>query len=156
MDRIAMQIRLVKIEELSYKNVTRQDSDIREPVLVKLLLNVLPDVSSNTIELNVGVIYHTHSRDLLNYEIKSTFEIGEIDAILRVRDYSVSIAPELLSILVGISIGSLRGMLVLRTKGSIFENYPLPIINVTELIASLQTETITQSSYFPFFRFKYE
>lgn len=151
-----MQIRLKKIEELSYKNVTKQNDDIQEPVLVKLLLNVLPDINKSIIELNVGVIYHTHSKDLLSYEIKSTFEIGEIDAVVRVKDYSVSVAPELLGILVGVSIGSLRGMLILRTVGSVFENYPLPIINVTELIASLQTETMTQRSYFPFFRFKYE
>lgn len=150
-----MQIRLVKIKELSYKNVTEQN-DIQEPVLVKLLLNVLPDVNRNIVELNVGVIYHTYSKELLNYEIKSIFEIGEIDAVVQIKDYSVSVAPELLSILVGVSIGSLRGMLVLRTEGSVFENYPLPIINVTELVASLQTETITQRSYFPFFRFKYE
>ena len=79
-----------------------------------------------------------------------------MEAVVCVRDYSVSVAPELLSILVGVSIGTLRGMLVLKSADSFFGNYPLPIINITELIASLQTETVKQSSYFPFFRFRYE
>ncbi len=40
----------------------------------KLLLNILPDIGRNIIELIVGVVYHTNSEDLLTYEIKSTFE----------------------------------------------------------------------------------
>ena len=150
MDKIAMQIRLVKIEELSYRDKTKLGEALKEPVFVKLLLNILPDIGRNIIELIVGVVYHTNS------EIKSTFEVGEMEAVVCVRDYSVSVAPELLSILVGVSIGTLRGMLVLKSADSFFGNYPLPIINITELIASLQTETVKQSSYFPFFRFRYE
>ena len=152
MDKIAMQIRLVKIEELSYRDKTKLGEALKEPVFVKLLLNILPDIGRNIIELIVGVVYHTNSEDLL----KSTFEVGEMEAVVCVRDYSVSVAPELLSILVGVSIGTLRGMLVLKSADSFFGNYPLPIINITELIASLQTETVKQSSYFPFFRFRYE
>ena len=121
-----------------------------------MLLNILPDIGRNIIELIVGVVYHTNSEDLLTYEINSTFEVGEMEAVVCVRDYSVSVAPELLSILVGVSIGTLRGMLVLKSADSFFANYQLPIINITELIASLQTETVKQSSYFPFFRFRYE
>ena len=153
MDKIAMQIRLVKIEELSYRDKTKLGEALKEPVFVKLLLNILPDIGRNIIELIVGVVYHTNSEDLLTYEIKSTFEVGEMEAVVCVRDYSVSVAPELL---VGVSIGTLRGMLVLKSADSFFGNYPLPIINITELIASLQTETVKQSSYFPFFRFRYE
>ena len=156
MDKIAMQIRLLKIEELSYRDKTKLGEALQEPVFVKLLLNILPDIGRNIIELIVGVVYHTNSEDLLAYEIKSTFEVGEMEAVVCVRDYSVFVAPELLSILVGVSIGTLRGMLVLKSADSFFGNYPLPIINITELIASLQTETVKQSSYFPFFRFRYE
>lgn len=156
MDKIAMQIRLAKIEELSYENRAGTEWNGQEPVFVKLLLNVSPVTSLKIVELVVGVIYHTHSRDILAYDVKSIFEIGEIDALVRVKEYSVSIAPELLSIMIGVTIGSLRGMLILKTQGTVFENYPLPIINITQLVASLQTEPITQRSYFPFFRFKYE
>lgn len=156
MDKIAMQIRLLKIEELSYRDKTKLGEDLQEPVFVKLLLNILPDISRSIIELIVGVVYHTNSEDLLTYEIKSTFEIREMETVVCIRDYSVSVAPELLSILVGVSIGTLRGMLVLKSTDSFFCNNPLPIINITELIASLQTETVKQSSYFPFFRFRYE
>lgn len=124
---------------------------MKEPVFVKLLLNILPDIGRNIIELIVGVVYHTNSEDLLTYEIKSTFEVGEMEAVVCVRDYSVSVAPELLSILVGVSIGTLRGMLVLKSADSFFANYPLPIINITELIASLQTANGKTILLFPVF-----
>ena len=44
MDKIAMQIRLVKIEELSYRDKTKLGEALKEPVFVKLLLNILPDI----------------------------------------------------------------------------------------------------------------
>ena len=41
MDRVAMQIRLLKIEELSYRDKTKLGETLREPVFVKLLLNLI-------------------------------------------------------------------------------------------------------------------
>ena len=87
MDKIAMQIRLLKIEELSYRDKTKPGEALQEPVFVKLLLNILPDISRNIIELIVGVVYHTNSEDLLTYEIKSTFEIREMETVVCIRDY---------------------------------------------------------------------
>ena len=69
-------------------------------------------------------MFHSNSEDLLTYEIKSTFEIGEMKTVVCVRDYSVSLAPELLCILVGGSIGALRGMLVLKSADSFFLQLP--------------------------------
>ena len=68
---------MVKIEELSYRDKTKLGEALKEPVFVKLLLNILPDIGRNIIELIVGVVYHTNSEDLLTYEIKSTFEVGK-------------------------------------------------------------------------------
>ena len=41
MDRVAMQIRLLKIEELSYRDKTKLGETLRETVFVKLLLNII-------------------------------------------------------------------------------------------------------------------
>ena len=40
MDKIAMQIRLVKIEELSYIDKTKLGEALKEPVFVKLFISV--------------------------------------------------------------------------------------------------------------------
>lgn len=156
MNRIAMQIRLARIEELLYDDKTSLCETIHDTVFVKLLLNILPDISRNIMELIVGVEYHTSSEVLLTYKIKSIFDIKEISDVVDIRGHDLFIAPELLGILTGVSIGSLRGMLVIRTLNSAFKNFPLPIINVTELMASLQADIVKPYSYYPLFKFKYE
>ena len=156
MDKVAMQIQLVKIEELLYDDKTKPDDDIQETIFVKLLLNVLPDIRKNLMELVVGVIYHTESENLLTYEVKSVFKIKGMNEFVYVQNQNVFVMPQLLNILIGISIGSLRGMLVLKTSESAFKNYPLPIMNIAELVASLQTETVRQYPYSSFLGFKYE
>ena len=40
MDKIAMQIRLVKIEELSYRDKTKLGEALKEPVFVNLVISV--------------------------------------------------------------------------------------------------------------------
>ena len=68
----------------------------------------------------------------------------------------ISVKPELLTIMLSVSIGSLRGMLVMRTKNSDFENYPLPLVNVTELVSKIRHPSWYENIIHPFFKFRYQ
>lgn len=163
MDRIALQMRLMKIKEVSFEyDVTPEQFDDfgGDDVQVNISLNIVPDFENDFLELIMGVTYQDYPdkkpHKLLEYRISVLYKIADLERQVTVVDGLVSVKSELLSIMSGVAVGSLRGMLALRSVGTIFENYPLPIINITELIVNLKGDSLKNRMASPLIRFKYE
>ena len=66
------------------------------------------------------------------------FGIKDLTHFVKEKEGNILIKHELLALLLGISIGTIRGMIAHRCQDTVFEAYPLPIINITHLMAHLQ------------------
>lgn len=150
MNNITIQIRLVKIKECDFNLLT--DDKTRkilqiENLQVGINTNIIPSLSNNRIKLQITVDYHYINNAILikplSYTMETWFDIINLVHFIEEKDESILINHELLSILLGTSIGTIRGMIAHRCKGTVFENYPLPIINVTYLIANLHNNRNT-------------
>ena len=72
---------------------------------------------------------------LLQYTVAAVFEFDNCEGHVSVDGDSCLINTSTMLLMLSVTIGSLRGMLALRTAGTFLKSYPLPIINISELIS---------------------
>lgn len=78
-----------------------------------------------------------HIEELDFYRIAVVYKIEKLKDFVKLENSQVTVDTRLLALLLSISIGSMRGMLALRTQNTVFKNYPLPLINVSEILTSM-------------------
>lgn len=108
-------------------------------VELKTGVSVAPEHERLT--MTVAAVYTTSralvERKLMEYTIEAVYEIEDLGHIVEASDDSVMIPPDLLSLLLSLSIGALRGMIALRTANTFLANYPLPIYRIDTLISNM-------------------
>ena len=108
----------------------------------------------------VGVSYITTYRlmqeRLLQYTVAAVFEFDDCEGHVSVGGDSCMINTSTMVMMLGVTIGSLRGMLALRTAGTFLKNHPLPIINISELVSRLAYGSDVPFGSRPLFNHVYE
>ena len=70
------------------------------------------------------------------------FRIIDLPKIIEVKENNEFLdKANILPTLIGLSISTLRGMLFIKTAGTVLANPPLPVINPTEILQSLITKS---------------
>ena len=145
MNNITIQIQLVKVREKRF-NLQTDNSILKilreQNLQVGMNVLITPNLSDNQIILQITINYHyTENAVLITplfYIMEIWFSVIDLDRFVEEKGETILIKHELLSMLLGISIGTIRGMIAHRCQDTIFEAYPLPIINITHLRAHLQ------------------
>ena len=126
----SIQLSLEHIEELDFTcPAAKKSINIgKEIIPVKFVVNIYPDY-----------IRHRNfiGQELLFYRIAVVYKIEKLGDFVKLENSQVTVDTRLLALLLSISIGSMRGMLALRTQNTVFKNYPLPLINVSEILTSM-------------------
>ena len=134
----SIQLSLEHIEELDFTcPAAKKSINIgKEIIPVKFVVNIYPDVKRDYFKLITGVRYIRHrnfiGQELLFYRIAVVYKIEKLGDFVKLENSQVTV-----ELLLSISIGSMRGMLALRTQNTVFKNYPLPLINVSEILTSM-------------------
>lgn len=84
------------------------------------------------------MLHHQIIRPLCEYAIEAVFETDE-DAI-DISDGEILLPQWLSRLTLSVGIGALRGMLAQATKNTFLTHYPLPLFDMTELVASIDPE----------------
>lgn len=117
---------------------------------VELSTHFDKDTSRNTVTLQLGAHYTVLRsqirRRLLDYVIEAEFMISRADGLIVVSDHEMMITPDLLRLMLNISIGAIRGMIALRTAGTALARFPLPVYNLDRLIANIEDAGVTVDS----------
>lgn len=79
-------------------------------------------------------------RPLLDFAVETEFEVDDFnrhfaDAFSGER--MMDLPPSVLTMMLSVGIGALRGMIAQRTKGTPLESTPLPLINISSLVSRL-------------------
>lgn len=86
----------------------------------------------------VGVHYTTLRsqvvRKLMDYTIKARFEVSELSGMVDIEYGDILIPPGLLHLMLSVSIGALRGMVAMRTANTFLANFPLPLMDLSEVM----------------------
>lgn len=142
MDHDEISISLSRIDEVSDK-CTYNRHIIKhykgERITVNLNTSLTPNHDNGTITLVLQTTYKRPSllqnHTMLEYTAAATFDIDHPERVL-VADNdgaSIHIPHHILTMMLGIAIGAMRGMMAVRLADTPLASYPLPVINVAEL-----------------------
>jgi hypothetical protein len=94
------------------------------------------DKKDNILKLKVRVLYKITGTDapILKYTNEILYQIADLVNNIDIKNSIINIDDEFLAILLNISIGTIRGMIAVKTMGKIINNYPLPILNPKKII----------------------
>src|SRR5699024_3863706 len=139
----SIQLSLEHIEELHFTCPAAKKSIniVKEIIPSKFVVNIHTDDKRDYFQLITGFRYNRHrnfiGQELLFYRIAVVYKIEKLGDFVKLENSQVTVDTRLLALLLSISIGSMRGMLALRTQNTVFKNYPLPLINVSEILTSM-------------------
>ena len=142
-----VQMRLLSLKEVSFMMSPGKMPDDANPESVKLGFSnqTHPDVKKDVINLVFGVKYELAGDTILESIYSFMFEIKGLDRFVIINGANMTIAhimPHLLSV----ACGTMRGILVVKTAGTSFSKFPLPMIDPNQLSACLSSAQSTGNS----------
>jgi len=131
---------LESIEEILY-SISSCDSMAhtcinRETLRVQFMTQTFLNIKNNQVKIKVGTKYDIQEVSVLNLELLFVFGINNIDNLVSVdRDnMKLNFKADLIPTFINVAIGGMRGVLYEKVKSTILEAYPLPLIDLQELI----------------------
>ena len=97
---------------------------------------ILPDIENNVISIVFGVQYLYENEKVLDCIYKFSFEVIDLSRYVIIDGDNITI-NHLMPHFLNVIIGTMRGILVVRTAGTLFSKYPLPILDANALNDSL-------------------
>jgi hypothetical protein len=78
------------------------------------------------------------NKRILFHESEYWFNIPNLEEAVFIKGDNVQDKVGVLPTLLGICFSTARGMITVRTSGTILDDFPLPIINPTEVLGSMK------------------
>ena len=108
---------------------------------VSLRTWLTPIRGKDEIELTAEVVYSDRGTMMhsimLTYCVTARFAFSDAENFFDIDGDRLLITHHLLTLMLGTVIGALRGMIALDTAPTSLASYPLPLLNVADLAASL-------------------
>lgn len=135
----------IKETEFHIKNLPQEvlDSIDEKKIRVTFGVRLIPDMENGQLLIGFKVKYdydiNGTIEQILGLEFFTNFSLENYENIMFKDDEGdPSIEENFLINLLGIIIGTARGILFTKTRGSIFNRFYLPIVNPRQLLASLK------------------
>ena len=136
-DKRAIQFRLDRIEELTYSISGNSAYLIKQDNLgVQFLVQTFLNKEANLVKLKVGAKYNLAETTILNLELLFVFNIDNMERFVNIdtENKQLKFNADLIPTFINVAIGGMRGVLFEKTKGTVFAKYPLPLVDLQELI----------------------
>ena len=98
---------------------------------------IQPEVENNKIALVFGVKYELEEDELLECVYRFEFEVRDLAQFITIEDNDNITITYIMPHFVSVAIGTMRGILVVKTAGTNLSKYPLPIIDPMQLTQNL-------------------
>ena len=142
-------IRLKKIEEVTeltrlyrWEMLRMASAASQVKVGIKAKVELAPDDS--TIKLRLTAFYTRVRgmvrRPVLDFTVDAEFEVDEFHnhfGSALANDRLIDLPPSVLTLMLSVGVGALRGMIAQRTKGTPLASTPMPLINISALVSRL-------------------
>lgn len=140
MKDVELNIRIADVSELPDSHVNRWEL-LRfngENLAVTLTSRFGIDAETHQVELRVYALYRYMrgmvTRPLLDVGCAVRVELNPFPIEFVVGDEQLP--PRLMTIMYGAAVGALRGMIAMRVTGTALSAYPLPLVNVSQLVSN--------------------
>lgn len=160
-DNKEIKIKLLKIQETGFyldvpllQNIDPKE-DLSENIIIEMGLSLPKESKENTFELKTKVqYYYTHEpnqenkkiipikKKALELETSNLFELDDLSKYLTFNDDNIIDSFGVIPIMLRISVGALRGILITKTAGTCLSNFPLPIMSIDNDIDAFNNESL--------------
>ncbi len=141
-------VKIARIKEIAFNSWELTEeliSDISESTLafgIGVRLIPIKELKEFGIAFSTTYSYNQgeKQKELCTYEMECVFNIVEFEEAVKYKGEQVNIEDGLLTNLLSITIGAARGMLALKTAGTVLNRFPLPIINPIDILQQLKNQ----------------
>lgn len=141
-DNVNIQMRLATVSEVSFMMSPGKVGDNVNPDAIQIGFStqIQPDVKNNIFNLFFGTRYELDGDVVLESLYKFEFEVKDLRQFIVFNDNQSITVNHIMPHFLSVAVGTMRGILVVKTAGTNFSKYPLPMIDVNQLSESLSTQ----------------
>jgi hypothetical protein len=134
-------IKLLTVSEVRFLMSTDKiNGDLRpEDLKIGFSNQLEPDVDNDRISIVFGVRYILEGEIVLESIYKFSFFVKDLSQYIIFNDDNNLTITHIMPHFLSVAVGTMRGILVVKTAGTDFSKYPLPIIDINKLNISLST-----------------
>lgn len=138
-NKVNIKMRLTSVNEVSFMmSPGKLGGDIKpEDIQMGFSNQIKPDIDNDSFGLNFGVRYEIHGEVVLESTYSFVFEVKNLKDFIAFNDDSSITVNHIMPHLLSVVVGTMRGILVVKTAGTNFAKYPLPMIDINNLNSSL-------------------
>ncbi len=131
-NKFNIQIRLLSVTEISSKILLEKVNGHVDPEELKIEFShqVDPDVTNNTLHIIMGVRYVFKNEVVLESVYKFTYIVSELSKYVKFNENNSIVIMHLMPQLLSVTVDTMRGILLVKTAGTVFSRYLLPLIDV--------------------------
>lgn len=139
---------LMEVEELSstYSDIEKalQTKVVQENFQYGLQFRITHHSQSNEIKVFVVVVVNCKIDEseikLIKQEVAFTFEVKPMEHAIKFKGTKASVNKDLLDTLVGVCVGTIRGIILARSAGFFIRKFHLPLVNPHDINKGLIIE----------------
>lgn len=141
-ENVNIQMRLASVSEVSFMMSPGELGDNVNPDAIQIGFSsqINPDVENNIFNLVFGTRYEFGGKVVLESLYKFEFEVKNLSQFIVFNDDQSITVNHLMPHCLSVAIGTMRGILVAKTAGTILSKFPLPMIDANQLSANLSTQ----------------
>ena len=95
------------------------------------------DIENDKIALIFGVRYELKGEVILDCTYRFEFEVKSLAKFVTINEDNSATISSIMPHLISVTTGTMRGILVMKTAGTNFSKYPLPMIDPEQLTVNL-------------------
>ena len=136
-----IQMKLTSVNEVSFMMSPGKVGDNVNPDAIQIGFStqIQPDVENNIFNMIFGTRYELDGDVVLERIYKFEFEVKDLRQFIVTNNQNITV-KHIMPHLLNVAVGTMRGILVVKTAGTNFSKYPLPMIDVNQLNSNLSTQ----------------
>lgn len=136
-----IQMRLLSVNEVRFMMSPDRISDNLDPSELQMCFSnqIEPDVNNDTISIVFGIRYLLKDDIVLESIYRYSFSVIDLAKYIKVNGDNTLTISHIMPHFLSVAVGTMRGILIVKTAGTNFSKYPLPIIDINALNDSLSS-----------------
>jgi len=136
-----IQMRLLSVNEVRFMMSPDRISDNLDPSELQMCFSnqIEPDVKNDTISIVFGIRYLLKDDVVLESIYRYSFSVIDLAKYIKVNGDNTLTISHIMPHFLSVAVGTMRGILIVKTAGTNFSKYPLPIIDINALNDSLSS-----------------
>lgn len=139
-NKVQMKLESVTEEKFLMSPSSLNDNIDAKKVQLGFLNQVFPDIENDKMVINFGARYVYKDEVVLESIYKYTFSVEDLKKYVSFHEDNGVTVDHIMPHFLSVAVGTMRGILVVRTAGTVFSKYPIPMIDIAQLTDSLSSK----------------